>query len=131
MLKRYFIILVVFLVIDFLWLGLIAPKLYQKHIGHLMAEKVSFLPAIIFYLIYALALLVFVVNPAVENKNLMQALVKGLFLGFVMYATYDLTNQATLRDWPATITIIDLIWGSFVTAMTCIGSTYTIQYFNF
>lgn len=131
MIKRYLVILVVFLVIDALWLGLVAPKLYKSQIGHLMADKVSFAPAIVFYLIYAVALLFFIVNPAVGKESIVYALVYGGLLGFAMYATYDLTNMATLKDWPLLVTIVDLVWGTFVTATTSAVSVYVIRHFNF
>ncbi|MGO3018484.1 MAG: DUF2177 family protein [Anaerococcus sp.] len=116
--KRYLIILAVFLLIDAAWLGLVAPSFYQEHIGHLMAEKVNFLPALMFYLIYVLALLVFIVNPALADGNLLKGILLGAFLGFAMYATYDLTNMATLKDWPTIVTVVDLAWGAFVTAVS-------------
>ncbi|NLX82984.1 MAG: DUF2177 family protein [Clostridiales bacterium] len=118
MIKRYLVTAAVFLAIDLLWLGLVAPKLYKQHLGHLMAEKTNFLAAGVFYLLYVAALLVFVINPAIASGSVWQALLKGAFLGLVMYATYDLTNLATLMDWPLNITLIDLLWGSFVTAAT-------------
>lgn len=131
MLKRYGIIFITFLVIDALWLGLVAPKMYKSEIGHLMADKVNFVPAIIFYLIYTIAILVFVVNPAVDKNDLMYAVIFGAFLGFAMYATFDLTNQAALRDWPLKVTIIDLLWGTFVTGATATIATKIISKFNF
>lgn len=123
MIKRYVVTFVIFILIDLLWLGLVAPKLYQNQIGHLMAQKVNFPAAGIFYLIYIVALLVFVIQPAMANQKVSQAILYGALLGFAMYATYDLTNLATLKDWPIKITIIDLLWGSFVTATTCGLST--------
>ncbi len=111
MTKRYFIIFVVFLLIDGLWLGLAAPKFYQNNIGHLMADKVNFVPAIIFYFIYVFAILRFVVNPAVESEDLKRGILMAALLGLAMYSTYDLTNMATLKDWPAIVTVVDLVWG--------------------
>ncbi len=118
MVKRYLVALAVFLAIDVLWLGLIAPRLYKTHIGHLMAEKPSLIPAGIFYLIYIAALLFFVIDPALAKGSAWQAVWTGAFLGLAMYATYDLTNMATLKNWPLTITAIDLAWGTFITAAT-------------
>ncbi len=118
MIKRYLATAAVFLVIDILWLGFVAPKLYKQNLGHLMAEKTNFIAAGAFYLLYVAALLVFVINPAIASGSVWQALYMGAFLGLVMYATYDLTNLATLRDWPLKITLIDLAWGSFVTGAT-------------
>lgn len=118
MIKRYLATAAVFLAIDILWLGFVAPKLYRQNLGHLMAEKTNFIAAGAFYLLYVAALLVFVINPAIASGSAWQALYMGAFLGLVMYATYDLTNLATLRDWPLKITLIDLAWGSFVTGAT-------------
>lgn len=118
MIKRYLIIFAVFLLFDVAWLGLIAPKFYKNNIGHLMADKVNFIPAIIFYGLYVLAILVFVVNPSVNNGELFKGIIKGSFLGLVMYATYDLTNMATLKNWPTIVTVVDLMWGTFVTGLT-------------
>ena len=118
MTKRYFIIFAVFLLIDGLWLGLAAPKFYQNNIGHLMADKVNFVPVIIFYFIYVFAILTFVVNPAVESGDLKRGILMAALLGLAMYSTYDLTNMATLKDWPAIVTVVDLVWGTFVTALS-------------
>lgn len=118
MIKRYLIIFGVFLLIDAAWLGLVAPKFYKNNIGHLMADKVNFIPAIIFYLLYVSAILIFIVNPTAESGNILKGILMGAFLGLVMYATYDLTNMATLKGWPTIVTVVDLIWGSFVTATT-------------
>lgn len=118
MIKRYLVTTAIFLVIDIAWLGFVAPKLYKQHIGHLMAEKASFVPAAIFYLIYIAALLFFVINPAIDKGSVWQAIWTGAFLGLAMYGTYDLTNMATLKNWPLTITAIDLAWGTFITAAT-------------
>ncbi len=118
MLKRFLVAALVFLAIDIVWLTVISPKLYKAQIGHLMAEKASLPAAGIFYIIFIAALLHFVINPAIDKGSVWQAIWSGAFLGLAMYATYDLTNLATLRDWPVTITLIDLAWGTFITAAT-------------
>lgn len=118
MIKRYLVTALIFLALDALWLGLVAPRLYRQHLGHLLAETTNVLAAAVFYLLYVAALLVFVVNPALREGSVWQAVYMGAFLGLVMYATYDLTNLATLKGWPLNITLIDLLWGSFVTAAT-------------
>ena len=115
---RYLVTTGIFLLIDAIWLGLVAPKLYKANIGHLMADKPNFLAAGVFYLLYVAALLFFVIDPALVKASVWQAVWTGAFLGLVMYATYDLTNLATLKAWPLKITVIDLAWGSFVTAAT-------------
>lgn len=119
LLVRYLVTTGVFLLIDVAWLALIAPKLYKANIGHLMADKPNLPAAGVFYLLYIAALLFFVIDPALVKGSAWQAVWTGAFLGLVMYATYDLTNLATLKDWPLKITAIDLAWGTFITAATC------------
>ncbi len=118
LLVRYLVTTGVFLLIDVAWLALIAPKLYKANIGHLMADKPNLPAAGAFYLLYIAALLFFVIDPALVRGSAWQAVWTGAFLGLVMYATYDLTNLATLKDWPLKITAIDLAWGTFITAAT-------------
>jgi len=117
-LKIYFITLAVFFVIDIIWLGLISKNLYQEQIGFIMKSTPNWLAAIIFYLIFVFGLVYFVINPAIENNSISQALMVGMLFGFITYATYDLTNLATLEGWPLKITIIDLIWGASVGGLT-------------
>lgn len=104
-------------VLDAAWLGLVAPAFYKKHIGFILADKPDWVAAVAFYLIFILGVTVFVVYPGWKNAD---SLVKiGLFgalFGLVTYATYDLTNQATLNNWPYLVTIVDLIWGTCLTA---------------
>ena len=122
--KNYLIAIVIFTLIDLVWLVFISRKLYQDKLGHLMAPKVNFAAAAIFYLLFIAGMVFFVINPAVEKQSVLYALGAGAFFGLVTYATYDLTNLATLKDWPVSITIIDLIWGSFVTSATSALSTW-------
>lgn len=114
MLKMYFIAFIVFLVIDALWLGLVAPKFYKTYLGHLMADKPNFIVAAVFYLVFLFGLVYFVINPAVEANSVSQLLISAALFGFVTYATYDLTNMATLKEWPAIVTVVDLLWGTFI-----------------
>jgi len=123
-LRNYAIVLAVFLLIDGLWLMVIAKNLYAEHLGYLMAEKPRLLAALLFYLLYVLGLLAFAVNPALAAGSFTKALLSGALFGLIAYATYDLTNLATVKDWPVLITVIDLIWGSFVS-----GATATVGYF--
>ncbi len=118
------IALPVFLAIDFVWLTVIAKDFYAKHIGYLMAKNPNLFAALIFYLIFIAGLIVFVITPALDKKMWSQALLFGAFFGLVTYATYDLTNLTTIKDWPLIITIVDLIWG-----MTLSASVSTIVYF--
>jgi uncharacterized membrane protein len=112
MLALYLIALVVFFVIDMVWLGAVAKGFYRKHLGSLLSPKVNWPAAILFYLLFILGLLLFVIKPALTGGKPLLALSLGALLGLVSYATYDLTNLATLKDWPLTVTIVDLIWGS-------------------
>ncbi|MCX6560430.1 MAG: DUF2177 family protein [Candidatus Aminicenantes bacterium] len=105
----------VFFAVDMVWLGLIAKPFYAKHIGHLMAAKVRWTPALIFYFLYIAGIIFFAVLPALERGGLGRAVLSGALLGLIAYATYDLTNLATLRDWPVQVTVIDLVWGMVLT----------------
>jgi uncharacterized membrane protein len=113
-LKLYLIAFVVFFVIDIIWLSLIAKDLYARYLGYLMAENVRWVAAIVFYLLFIAGLVVFVIQPAVLSGSWSEALLRGFFFGLVTYATYDLTNLATVRDWPLLITAVDLVWGTFL-----------------
>ncbi len=121
--KIYLIALPIFLIIDAAWLGLIAKDLYQKELGFLMKSDINWIAAAIFYLLFILGLTVFVIVPAIESGNIYKALTLGALFGLMTYATYDLTNLATIEGWPVSVTVIDLIWGSFIG-----GSVSTITY---
>ena len=128
--RNYFISLVVFLLIDMIWLIFISRSLYSKHLGYIMAPKVNFLAAFIFYMIFILGLMVFVINPALITESWKSALFLGMLFGIVTYATYDLTNLATVKDWPMIITVVDLIWGTVVSGITAFISYTIIKLFN-
>lgn len=121
--KLYAIAFTVFLAIDAVWLTLIAKNFYAKHIGYLMAKNPNLWAALIFYLIFIAGLIFFVITPALDKKMWTHALLAGLFFGLVTYATYDLTNLATVKDWPLIVTIVDLIWGMCVSAVVSV-TTY-------
>ena len=114
--KLYLIVLPVFLGIDMIWLTIVAKKFYAEQLGYLMSKNPNLLAAMVFYLIFIAGLVVFVITPALDKKQWTEALVLGAFFGLVSYATYDLTNLATVRDWPMIITIVDLIWGTTLSA---------------
>ena len=114
--KLYLIALPVFLAIDMVWLTFVAKNFYAKQIGYLMAKNPNLIAALIFYLIFIAGLIVFVITPALDKKMWIQALLAGAFFGLVTYATYDLTNLATIKDWPLIVTIVDLIWGMVLSA---------------
>lgn len=110
--KIYLISFVAFIVIDLVWLGFIAVNLYKKHLGFIMRPAPNWTAAIIFYMLYLAGIVFFVINPALAKQSWKFALFAGMFFGLITYATYDLTNLATLKDWPITITVIDLAWGT-------------------
>ena len=115
-LVAYVSTLIAFLVIDFIWLSAMASRLYRPAIGDLLADAFRVGPAIAFYLIYAAGLAFLAVKPALVSGQWNTALLYGAIVGFMAYATYDLTNQATLKSWSTTLTIADLAWGTFVSA---------------
>ena len=127
--KLYIIAFIVFLAVDAVWLGLVATKFYQNQIGHLMADKPNFIAAGIFYLLFIAGLVFFVYQGIVEG-NLPKALLAGAIFGFMTYATYDLTNLATLDNWPIKVTVVDLIWGTFLSS-SITTLTYLIYHWLF
>lgn len=130
-LKLYFLTLIVFLGIDALWLGLVAPKFYRSQIGHLMAEKANLLAAGVFYLLFVGALVYFVVEPGLRSGEMRQVILRGALFGLVTYATYDLTNLATVREWSILVTIVDMVWGTVLTAATSALGVWVAKVFGF
>lgn len=116
LLKTYLIAFSVFLIIDLLWLGVIAKSFYMQHLAPFFAERVNWPAAFIFYLLFVGGILIFAVLPAIEKQSLSRAIVYGALFGFFTYATYDLTNLATLRNWPLAIVLVDIPWGTFLCA---------------
>jgi uncharacterized membrane protein len=115
-LGTYAITLLIFFAIDLVWLGVVAKSFYRQHIGHLMSPEVNWGAAALFYLVYIAGIVLFAIKPALEIGSGTRALAYGAAFGFMAYATYDLTNQATMKDWPALVTVIDLAWGTVLTA---------------
>jgi uncharacterized membrane protein len=114
--KLYAIALPVFFAIDMVWLALLARNFYKNQIGFLMKAEVNWVAAIIFYLLFLVGLVVFVIEPAIAKREWLHALGKGALFGLITYATYDLTNLATLKDWPITVVWVDMIWGTVLAA---------------
>jgi len=114
--KLYLIALPVFLLIDGIWLAFVANKFYQSQIGTLLKEKPNFLAAALFYLLFIVGLVIFIITPALEKKSMFHCILFGALFGLITYATYDLTNLATLKNWPLLVTIVDLVWGAFLSA---------------
>jgi uncharacterized membrane protein len=126
----YLVTLVTLAVFDGIWLSLMVSS-YKGWLGHLFASTVSFTPVVIFYLIYTLGVSLFVVSPGLkQGSSLVWIFVMGALFGLVAYATYDLTNQATLKDWPLIVTLVDLAWGSFFTGAASVVVVSIINYFK-
>ncbi len=126
-LKAYVGILIVFVIFDAVWLGLIAVDFYAETIGHLMAETVNWGAAAVFYAIYIGGIAHFVSIPAGATGGLRQAAVNGALFGIIAYGTYDLTNFATLQGWPLKVVVADMLWGGFITASAAIGGYFAIK----
>lgn len=114
--KLYLIAIPVFFAIDIIWLAVISKGFYKSQLGYLMAESVKWPAAVIFYFLYIAGLVLFSIMPAVEKQSLLKAVLTGASLGLVAYSTYDLTNYATIRDWPLIVVVIDMIWGTILSA---------------
>jgi uncharacterized membrane protein len=127
-LKLYSVAVVVFLVIDLVWLGVVARSFYQEQMGHLLRPTVNWAAALAFYLVFVLGIVVLCVLPAVERQSLTHAIILGGLLGLVTYAAYDLTNLATLDGFPLKVVLVDLAWGTVlcasVSAITFLTSKY-------
>ena len=124
--KLYVIALPIFIILDLIWVGLVAKEFYAKQIGSLLKPDVNWVAAVLFYLLFTLGLVVFVIMPAVEKDSWMQAVSLGALFGLVCYATYDLTNLALAKDWPILVTIVDLFWGMGIAATVSVV-TYFID----
>lgn len=120
--KLYLIALPVFFAIDMVWLGLVAKNFYAKQIGFLMKTQINWAAALSFYLLFIAGLVFFVISPALAKNSWTHALLAGAFFGLITYATYDLTNLATLKDWPILVTVIDLVWGATLAASVSVIS---------
>lgn len=121
-LKLYLLTIPVFFAIDLLWLGIIAKDLYQKNLAHLLSPTVNWPAAFCFYFIYIAGILLFAVRPALTDQSLVKAAVWGALFGFFTYATYDLTNLATLKDWPVKVVVVDIVWGTLLCTLVASAS---------
>jgi uncharacterized membrane protein len=122
--------LVVFCAMDYFWLTMLAKNIYQKHMGMLMLAEPKLIPAAIFYILYLLGLLVFAIIPALRSQSVFMALSLGAFLGLIAYASYDLTNLATLRNWSLPLTIIDISWGIVISSMASVAGFMAARLFE-
>ena len=115
-LKLYLATLLAFFVIDMLWLGVVARDFYQRQLGFLLRPQPNWFAAIVFYLLFIAGLVVFVITPGLSAGSARKVLLLGALFGLITYATYDLTNLATVKDWPLLVTIVDLCWGVILAA---------------
>ena len=111
-LKLYALTIPVFFIIDMIWLGIIAKGFYRRNLKFILNPDVNWTAAVIFYLIYISGILFFAVRPAIEKNSLREAVVLGGLFGFFTYATYDLTNMATIKEWPLKVVVVDILWGT-------------------
>jgi len=126
-LKKYFITFFIFLGIDAVWLILVAKNFYASQIGFLLTPSPNLIAAVIFYMLFCAGLIYFVIDPALKNKKITQAIFSGALFGLITYATYDLTNMTTIANWPLLVTIVDLMWGTFLAGMVSGISFWVIE----
>lgn len=115
-------------ILDYVWLGFIGKGLYYSEMGSLLLKKPNMIPALLFYVIYVVGTLVFVILPALEKESLGYAAGMGALFGLVAYATYDLTNLATMKNFSKKVVVVDLLWGAFITALTASGAYLAVQF---
>lgn len=125
---NFILTFLVFLLVDMAWLGFIAKNLYQKYLGNFLTDNVNWTAAIIFYLLFVVGVSIFVIYPAVNKESVLTAIILGALFGFFTYATYDLTNLATLKGWPLTIVFIDIAWGSVLTSIVSLSGFYIAKF---
>jgi uncharacterized membrane protein len=118
----------VMVALDMLWLGVLAKPMYQQGIGHLMADRPNIGIAVLFYLLYALGVMIFAVSPQQGGADWTTTLMTGALFGFFAYATYDLTNLATLRDWPVHLSLIDMGWGTAISTASAAGGKAALDW---
>lgn len=123
-LAAYLAVLVPFGVLDAFWLSLMGPRLYRPTLGDILLPGVLITPAVVFYLLYPIGILVFAVLPALKSGSVSTALIYGALFGFLAYATYDLTNHATLRNWTVQLTLADMAWGTIASGLAATAAFY-------
>ncbi|NLC71977.1 MAG: DUF2177 family protein [Desulfuromonadaceae bacterium] len=124
-LKLYLLTVPVFFAIDMIWLGFAARNFYKEQLHSLLSPQVNWGAALLFYFIYIAGILIFAVRPGLEAASLARTCLFGALFGFFTYATYDLTNLATLRDWPVLVTVVDIAWGTLLCTLVG-GMSYLI-----
>lgn len=129
-LVAYAVAAAVMIAIDLLWLGVIAKSLYRDGIGHLMAERPNIPAAVIFYVLFPIGVMIFAVVPNAASSEWMKTIVAGALFGLFTYATYDLTNLATLKAWPVGLAVLDMAWGTLVSAVSAAAGKWALGWFS-
>jgi uncharacterized membrane protein len=129
-LLSYLLTTVVFFIIDMTWLGYVAKDFYGTHLANFLSPQVNWVAAIVFYLLFIVGIFIFAILPAVEKSSWTHALIYGGLFGFFAYATYDLTNLATLTNWPIKVVVVDIIWGFVLTASVSVSGYFITQWVN-
>ncbi|MGD9910644.1 MAG: DUF2177 family protein [Candidatus Izemoplasmatales bacterium] len=128
-LKLYLVAFIVFLLVDAVWLSLVANKFYKDNLGFLMKETPNYIAALVFYLVFIVGLVYFVIQPGVDAQSIGKVILGGILFGLITYATYDLTNLATVKDWPIVVTVVDLVWGTTLSTVISVATYYLYQLF--
>lgn len=117
------------LLLDAIWLGLVARTFYRDQLGSMMLPQPNLGIAALFYVFFTVAVVILVVMPALASASLLKALLLGAILGLAAYGTYDITNLSTLKGWPLTMSVVDMVWGTVITAATAAGGYLAARYF--
>lgn len=128
--KLYLLTIPIFFVIDLIWLGVVAKNFYQNSLSHLLSPTVNWPAAVLFYLVYIAGILLFAVKPGLDAQSFAKAAIWGALFGFFTYATYDLTNLATLRDWPLKVVVVDIAWGTLLCLSVASASYWVGRWIN-
>lgn len=120
--KLYALTVPVFFAIDMLWLGVLAKGFYQRKLGYILRDNLNWPAALIFYLLFIAGILIFAVRPAINENSWIHAVIFGALFGFFTYATYDLSNLATIKNWPIIVVIVDIVWGIFLCMLSAFVS---------
>ncbi len=128
---QYVIILATSIILDSIWLGLIAKSFYKENLGFIMSDSPNIKVALLFYLVFAIAVMVFIISPALSDKySTGKVFLYGALLGLVIYGGYDFTNQAIIKNWPVIVTVVDLLWGILMSSLTVTISYFFIKLFS-
>ncbi len=124
----YLLTVPVFFAVDMVWLGVVAKNFYAKQMGDLLTKNVNWPAAVIFYLVYIFGIIYFAVLPGARDESLKSVLVHAALFGGIAYATYDLTNLATLKGWPQTLVYVDIAWGIVLSSVVAVASYYILEW---